>query len=320
MNNLTTQELIDKHNELVKNNELSNIYDYRMEINRKTGSMSWENSYKYLDLNYQPLKEKPILNNKKEIINSASMETKEILKNCTISGHIVKLPNTTLSRNEYLDVKKSLELIGGKWKGGKTYGFVFNEDPTELLKQIASGEKRNLKKEFQFFETPPTLADKMVSLANVSTEHLILEPSAGQGAIVKAINKVLPDKIVLCVELMEINRTILEKLPTANVCDNDFLNIQSAVLLRTKFDRIIANPPFSNNSDIKHIYQMYKYLKVGGRLVTVASKHWQISENKTETEFKNWIKKVNAKVKDIPAGTFKDSGTLISACLIIIDK
>jgi hypothetical protein len=60
-------------------------------------------------------------------------------------------------------------LIGGKWKGGKVFGFVFATDPTELLDQIANGEKRNLKKEFQFFATPEKLADELVYLADLET-------------------------------------------------------------------------------------------------------------------------------------------------------
>jgi hypothetical protein len=66
-----------------------------------------------------------------------------------------------------MEVKNKLELIGGKWKGGKVGGFVFQEDPTDMLEQIANGENRKLKKEFQFFATPDELADKLVELADI---------------------------------------------------------------------------------------------------------------------------------------------------------
>ena len=81
------------------------------------------------------------------------MTTKEqVLQNCTVEGTLVKLPNVQLDRKLYQEVAKSLELIGGKWKGGKVFGFVFATDPTDLLNQISNGEKRNLKKEFQFLQ------------------------------------------------------------------------------------------------------------------------------------------------------------------------
>lgn len=76
------------------------------------------------------------------------MNKEEILQQCTVDGLVVKLPEVKLERKLYQEVAKVLELIGGKWKGNKVMGFVFNEDPTELLEQIANGESRNLKKEF----------------------------------------------------------------------------------------------------------------------------------------------------------------------------
>ena len=77
------------------------------------------------------------------------MTKEQVLQDCTVEGNVVKLPNIQLDRKDYQEVAKALELIGGKWKGGKIMGFVFVTDPTELLDQIANGEKRNLKKEFQ---------------------------------------------------------------------------------------------------------------------------------------------------------------------------
>ena len=70
----------------------------------------------------------------------------EVLQKCTIDGNVVKLPDIQLDRKDYLEVKKSLELIGGKWKGGRIAGFVFATDPTDLLNQVTNGGKRNLKK------------------------------------------------------------------------------------------------------------------------------------------------------------------------------
>lgn len=121
------------------------------------------------------------------------MNKQDILKQCYIEGNIIKLPNIQLDRELYLEVKTALELIGGKWKGGKTQGFVFNEDPSEYLDKLCNGEQINLKKEFQFFATPPAIADRLVELANIQPEYDILEPSAGQGSIINAIHRVCPD-------------------------------------------------------------------------------------------------------------------------------
>ena len=247
------------------------------------------------------------------------MNTKEqILQACTVHGTIIKLPDVRLDRKVYQEVAKSLELIGGKWKGGKVAGFIFNEDPTELLSQIANGETRNLKKEFQFFPTPPDIADWMVRLAEIKADHHILEPSAGQGAIVSAILRDCPElnQKVACIELMPINKTFLKKIPKTVDYGDDFLLYDK----RAEFDRIIANPPFSKNQDIDHIRKMYECLKSGGRLVSLSSQHWYTSTNRKETDFRQWLSEVKAEKYEIGPGAFKESGTMINITAIVINK
>lgn len=246
------------------------------------------------------------------------MQTKtEVLQACTIEGNIVKLPPFQLERKLYQDVAKSLELIGGKWKGHKIMGFVFSEDPTDLLSQIAKGTKRDLKKEFQFFATCDSLADRVVSMADIKEKDDVCEPSAGQGAIVNAIQRATwRHRTVLGFELMEINRTFLDRIGGFVLLGNDFLRECKNVY----FDKIIANPPFAQNQDIDHIIKMYKCLKPGGRIVTIASKHWQFGSNKKETQFREWLEEIDAEVHEVAAGEFKESGTNIATCIIVIDK
>lgn len=240
----------------------------------------------------------------------------EFLSRSSIEGNILKLPNEQLEREDYLQVKKALEGIGGHWKGGKVSGFVFDENPSTLLKEIIKGKEINLKKDFQFFETPDQLANQLVSLSDIKKEHTILEPSAGRGSIVKAINRAYPDKKIDCFELTDINIKFIEKIPTINLIGKDFIKSNPSNL----YDRIIANPPFTKNQDIDHIRKMWDYLINGGRLVTVSSTHWKHSNNKKEKEFKEWLISMSAKVIDLNSGTFKQSGTLIESCIIIINK
>jgi len=239
----------------------------------------------------------------------------EILQKCTVEGNVVKLPPGQLDRKIYQDVAKSLELIGGKWVGRKTMGFVFKEDPTDLLAQIASGEKRNLKKEFQFFGTPDSLAPEMVMYAGITDQCVVLEPSAGQGAIIKAIHRAHPRKRVNYCELMDVNRSILSDMKDTWFAGSDFLKLYDQ-----QFDRIIANPPFSKNQDIDHIRKMYDVLKPGGRIVTISSQHWKYASGKKEKAFEKWLDDLEASVNGIDAGAFAESGTKVATFLIIIDK
>lgn len=244
------------------------------------------------------------------------MNTKEqVLQNCTVSGNIVKLPEGQLDRSLYMEVAKALNLIGGKWKGGKVAGFVFATDPTDLLDKIANGEKKNLKKEYQFFATPKELADQLVYLADLKNHDTILEPSAGQGAIIDSINKaccVVPD----CYELMEINTVVLKKSDLKfNLIGEDFLKHTGKT-----YTKIIANPPFTKNQDIDHLQKMYDCLAKGGRVVCITSESWVKGSQKKQVAFRNWLEEVNAEVSDIPRGSFKESGTSVGGKIITIDK
>lgn len=243
------------------------------------------------------------------------MTKEQVLQECTVEGNVVKLPNIQLDRKEYMEVKKALELIGGKWKGGKVAGFVFSTDPTDLLNQVADGKKRNLKKEFQFFATPEKLADELVEIAELEQHDTILEPSAGQGAIIKAINRVcgcVPD----CYELMDVNTTILKESGLRfNLIGEDFFKHNGK-----EYSKIIANPPFTKNQDIDHLKEMFEVLGRGGRLVCITSESWVNGNQKKQTAFREWLEELNADVIDIEKGAFKESGTMVGGKIVVVNK
>jgi hypothetical protein len=256
-------------------------------------------------------------------------EALKVLKGCTVEGRTVKLPCGQLDRKIYEEVKKRLGGIGGQWKGGKIQGFVFEFDPSELLASIQSGANRNLQKEYQSFYTPPGLAARIIELAEIPapTDNympIILEPSAGKGALIEAMWNAGHNNLIYVCEINPVDANYTVELSD----DIDFLGEDFLALHRSwhnKFDRIIANPPFSNNQDIAHIRKMYECLKPKiGRLVSVASVHWKTNKNKTEKEFCDWIKDLvidgKAKLENVPAGTFKESGTNVETCIITINK
>jgi phospholipid N-methyltransferase len=244
------------------------------------------------------------------------MTADEVIKQCKVDDNKVYLPDITLDRKTYMDVAKKLNLAGGAWKGGKIKAFVFSSDPSEALGILKEGGKVNPKQKFQFFATPPKLADKLVELANLDEMDRILEPSAGQAAIIEAIHRAIkPFHEVCYYELMELNRSFLAKVPNTCYMGDDFLKHTGEM-----YDKIIANPPFSKNQDIAHVREMYKVLSFGGRLVSITSSHWEHSSNKKETVFREWLNEVGADIYDIEPGAFKESGTTVGGKIIVINK
>jgi hypothetical protein len=244
----------------------------------------------------------------------------EVYAACRIEGMVIKLPDVQLERKLYMEVAKGLEIAGGKWKGGKVGGFVFGENPEPLLELLKIGEGVNYKKEYQFFETPESVVDFMVGLVDLVPDGKtrILEPSAGQGAIVKGIRKLFGEVTVDCFELMELNRMKLKAVPGVRLMGEDFE--MEAKYFYKSYDLIIANPPFSKNQDIDHIREMYACLASGGQLISVASTHWKLSNNRKEREFRDWLEFLGAEEFPIEPGRFKESGTMVGSVILEIVK
>lgn len=236
-----------------------------------------------------------------------------VLAECIVNGLIVTLPNKQLDKKLYSDVKLKLEKIGGKWNT-KAQGFKFEHNPEELLGRVVAGEKVNLKKDFQFFATPSEIVDEMIKKAALKKTDVVLEPSAGRGAIVDKIIK-LVKKVEMC-EFMKQNRDYLEQDKGYELAGEDFLALNT----KLKYDKIIANPPFTKNQDVIHVLKMYEHLKPGGRIVAIMSTSWMTGKQRKQQEFKEFLASLRAEAQEIEAGAFKDSGTGVPTVMVIIDK
>lgn len=247
--------------------------------------------------------------------NMNAMQTD--LCKCIISGNVVSLPFERLPN--YDQVRKALLNAGATYSRSK---FIFPNEAKPYIERLMGGESVNIKKEFQFFATPVTVADRLIKLAAIERHHKICEPEAGQGAIIEAINRV----IKVCVEyfeLMDINREVIEQKRLAGKIDALYLGddfLKYAHFYSNRYDRIIANPPFNKNQDTEHILKMYDCLKPRGRIVTIASNSWRIGNQKKQVVFRNWLNELDHSIEEVEAGAFAESGTKISTCIITIDK
>lgn len=240
-----------------------------------------------------------------------------ILKRCSFKDNILYLPQVQLNKKSYATVKQWVEEAGGKWTGGKVQGFTFDFDATRVASVLMQGKRCNLQQEFQFFETPPEIADWLVSLAgDILPGMSVLEPSAGRGAIIKAIHRVCTDVAVDYYELMPENRQFLSTMDNVRPMGEDFYEEQFSV----QYDRIIANPPFSGNQDIRHVKRMYAWLKPGGTVAAITSTHWQMGQEKVCTDFRKWLQEVGAHTYEIGEGKFKKSGTGVNTIAIVITR
>jgi hypothetical protein len=236
--------------------------------------------------------------------------TLTILSRVTVTGNEIFLTCGTLDRKQYQAVNEVLENIGGKWNR-KSKSHVFPEDPTDRLESVLLRGEIVPPKKYGYFPTPPELAMRVVNEAEVDFRHAVLEPSAGQGGIADCLPK---DCELDCVELLPENAAVLEK-KMYNVRCCDFL----AIVPITRYDRVVMNPPFEKQQDIDHVLHAWKFLKPGGRLVSIMSAGVLFRENRKTVEFQEMIC-AYGNIERLPENSFKESGTGVNTVLVVMDK
>lgn len=162
----------------------------------------------------------------------------------------------------------------------------------------------------QLFPTPPELAARMVEAADIQSGQCVLEPSAGTGNLVRAVL----DRVDTEVLAYEINSGLCSQLGRTfpsyklQVRCNDFLEVKDFMGC---YPRILMNPPFENGADVKHIQHAVKFLAPGGRLVAICADG---PRQKAELE------PLASLWEPLPPGTFKESGTMVNAVLLTIQR
>lgn len=167
------------------------------------------------------------------------------------------------------------------------------------------GDSRPVVSSPQLFPTPPALARRVASIAisGKAGALRVLEPSAGTGNL---INAMAGDGLsFVAVEISHELCDHLSRHTSADVRCKDFLECNGDL---GAFDLVVMNPPFAGDGGIKHIEHARQFLKPGGRLVAIFA-NGPRQRAKLIPEADDWI--------DLPRGSFKESGTDVSAAIVI---
>lgn len=239
-----------------------------------------------------------------------SSEVRAVLERATISGNVLTLPPGQLEPALYKAVDKALRNVGGKWK--TRVGHVFPADPTlKLAAMLGTGVSVDEKKRDQAFFTPAELAKAVAVRAEVDG-CTVLEPSAGNGSL--AVASWLAG--ALCIDCIEINPERESQLVSCGLGDvfiRDFLTILPSDLDKQRYDRIVMNPPFTKNQDIKHVRHALRWLQPGGILVAL------MLDNQTRKGFMELVAECDPEIEQIERGAFKEAGTDAPTIMVRIE-
>lgn len=262
---------------------------------------------------------KPIDENaRKVLINSITIE----------KPNLVRI-TSKLDRKDYSNVNEALNSLGGVWNR-KLKAHVFDgrafEQIREDIDNIVTTGRVIRDADMGWFATPTNIADGLVDLLNLKPGNTVLEPSAGDGALIKAVLRKQPNVRVTAIEKHGGRAAALESLSRENeafgrVIVGDFLDIGPREYGMPLFDRVIMNPPFApNRADISHVRHALSFLKPHGTLVAVMAGGLTFREDERTKSFKLLVNVMRGEIRPLPSGSFKASGTNVETVYVKIEK
>lgn len=243
-----------------------------------------------------------------------------ILARATVRDNQLDLaPLGQLDRATYLRLDKVLKAAGGKWNRSRRVHLF--EEPAEdtIERMLETGTIVDRKTELQFFPTDPALAKKLVGYLNVKRDDLCLEPSAGEGAIVRALLEA-GGMVVACERDAKMREKLKQVLHPDSIAPyDDFMDMP---IDDGDFDVIAANPPFrkvGRGNHLDHVGHAWSMLKDGGRIGFILPASVIFREDERHKKFRAWAEGVGS-ITRLPDGSFVHAGTQVSTCLFIGEK
>lgn len=169
-----------------------------------------------------------------------------------------------------------------------------------------------------FFPTPPAIVQRLIEAACIQDDHVVLEPSAGKGDILDAVEESYPGTTRHAVESSSSLRRILE-LKGHDIVGHDFLEYEATV----QYDRVVMNPPFEDGQDITHVQRAFTLLKPGGRLAAIMSEGPFFRSDAKSVAFREWLDQ-HGDSEQLPEGSFAGADafrqTGVATRLVVIKK
>ncbi|MCG6138488.1 MAG: strawberry notch family protein [Nostoc sp. LLA-1] len=204
-------------------------------------------------------------------------------------------------------------------------------DELQLLESLCPTHTRRSEEQLQLqqFSTPLPLAYLVALAGQITSNDLVLEPSAGTGILAQFAK--LKGASLMLNELAEDRAKILRRLfPGVPLFSVNAEQINDYLAGKTEPSVVLMNPPFSSSPKInsrnpdatpRHINSALQRLADGGRLVTISA-NWFSPANPTwrETFIKMQEKATVVLSVGVNGKVYSKHGTQMDTCITVIDK
>ncbi|XVU24283.1 hypothetical protein ACQPZJ_44820 [Actinoplanes sp. CA-054009] len=261
-------------------------------------------------------------------------EVRAVLARSRNLGTQVILPNQPLSRSVWEAVHATLTGMGAT--GGSRIGQPYRFDTSrydELTAFLAGGPApKHERSTVGWVPTPDPLAADVVArfaeLDRLPRPLRVLEPSAGDGSLIRAVLAAAPDAEVTAVEPNPERAGAITAELATHVQHLHTLTIEEyAALWRQRndppYELIVMNPPYSvpGNRTIwaDHVRLAWSMLAEGGRLVAVLPGRPDQRSDKRSTDLMALLS-TDTIVEALPAKSFHTSGTDFDTSVLAVTR
>lgn len=180
------------------------------------------------------------------------------------------------------------------------YGDVLPDVEEDAVKP----QRTAIAKDLQFYRTPDDVADRLIAEAGIYGENIrILEPSCGDGSILDAIKRKHRSKVKTFGYEVHAGRAETCRRNGHSVVCANFLQVTPEPI----YDYVLMNPPFYGKHYAKHVRHAMKFLKKGGRILSILPATARYDHNELDDIKGSWL--------DLPVGSFSSSGTNVNTTI-----
>ena len=176
-------------------------------------------------------------------------------------------------------------------------------------------------KDLQFYATPNEVADRVLGFAEFGKGAHVLEPSAGEGNLARALVSMGCSVDAVEIEPTRARKIEALRLPGTTVKCANFLDLPAS----PTYDAVVMNPPFYGTHWIDHIKHAFDFLCPGGQLIAILPATAEFGESKKHEAYRKWTDTVStgwnkALYRQLPPESFVTSGTRVSTVFLTMRK